>query len=92
MIKYEKRYSFTGEFDETGRWARIAYVNDLQIGWIHKLKHENSVRFLVNCQFPTRTRTDVPRESDVFDTYKDAQIYLKEKWELFLSITKSYAR
>jgi hypothetical protein len=86
-IEYISRYSSTDEYDDVGRWARVAYFKGIQIAWITKLEIDDKTLYTVNCKFPTMPN-DTACESGHFDSYEGAQIFLQEKWDFFISLVK----
>ena len=84
MIEYLARYSQTEEPDNKGRWARIAYVNKINIAWINRLEVKGVVVFSVSCHFPT-LQNDTANEHKVCYSFDEAKEFVEERWRWFLS-------
>lgn len=74
LIEWMKRYSFTDEPDEMGRWARLGVVNRLTFCLISKVKD----KYCTDMYIPTRL-SDSPHEVQVFDNFEDAKKFACDK-------------
>jgi hypothetical protein len=81
-IEYRERYSSTNEPDEMGRWSRSAIYKGILIAWISRHENELGVKYLASLEFPTKA-TDCPSEATCFDTYEEAQSFVKKRFIWF---------
>lgn len=88
MIEYINRYSDNDELDDMNRWARIAVVNDIQIGWISKHILNGCEKFSVSCNFPTVKYSDIGTEHKVCDSLDEAKDFISNRWNWFKENTK----
>lgn len=83
-IEYTHRYSSTDDFDDLGRWARLAGVNGVTIAWVNKIQSKEKVVFCVTCNFPTKYGA-CANEHKVFETLEESKEFIKERWKWFKS-------
>lgn len=83
-IEYFNRYSDTHLPDKMNRWARIAVFKNIRIALISKHKIKDQDTFCVTCHFPTM-QNDTANESKVFFSLEDAQDFVSERWNFFLT-------
>jgi hypothetical protein len=81
-IEYENRYSSTEEFDDFGRWARLANFNGVTIAWINKIQCKDEFAFSISCHFPTKYGATA-NEHKICDTLVESKEFIKERWEWF---------
>lgn len=87
-IRYTNRYSSTDEFDDKGRWARVAYFKRIQIAWISKLKVKDKEVYSVRLHFPT-LGNDTATDSKILYSLEEAKMWLEERWKWFTNEVKS---
>ena len=86
-IVWENRYSNTDDFDKHGRWARIAYVNGLQIGWLNGYLISGVRWYTITTTFPING-SDTAIGVSTKDNPYSCKIWLEEKWSEFLNKIK----
>jgi len=85
QIEWRSRYSFTDEYDDMGRWARIAYYKGLQIGWCNRRKNGIGIdNYLINTSFPSNGN-DSPHLNESFDTYEECQQWISRELIKFIN-------